>query len=147
MWRRIVRIPFENVVPEDRRDPTLKPRLKDPDECGRAILAWIVEGAIRWAQEGLIIPECIRQATDDYRAEQDPLGSFFSDCCTFERDASVSAADLRKAYERHCEEERVRYPLGPQQFGERLRKRGCMSDVRKIEGKSVRLWEGLHLIS
>jgi putative DNA primase/helicase len=67
MWRRILRIPFDGVIPEDRRDPSLKLRLKDPGECGRAILAWIVEGAIRWAEEGLIVPACIREATETYR--------------------------------------------------------------------------------
>ncbi|MEK7754732.1 MAG: phage/plasmid primase, P4 family [Acidobacteriota bacterium] len=145
LWRRILRIPFEYVVPEDKCDPTLKARLKQPD-CAKAVLAWVVEGAIRWAEQGLIIPLCIRRATEEYRAEQDPLKDFLTDSCLVEPGAWVTAADLRKAYDRHCEETGIRYPLGPRQFGERLRTRRCVLGVRKIDGKPTRIWEGIRLL-
>ncbi len=146
LWRRILRIPLEIVVPEDRRDPTLKGRLKTDSECQRAILAWLVEGAIRWHEEGLHVPACIREATAAYRADQDPLKDFFEDVCEFGPAAWVTAADLRKAYERHCEENGVRYPLGPKQFGERLESQSCESRIRKLDGKSTRIWQGVRVL-
>jgi putative DNA primase/helicase len=39
MWRRILRVPFERIVPKAKRDPTLKARLRDPAVSGAAILA------------------------------------------------------------------------------------------------------------
>lgn len=146
MWRRIVRIPFENVIPENRRDPGLKLRLKDPAECGAAILAWIVEGAIGWSEEGLTIPASIRAATEAYRADQDPLRDFLTDCCELDRDAWVTAAELRKAYEKHCDEAGVRYPLGPKQMSDRLQAKGCVPQVRRISGKPMRVWEGIGML-
>jgi putative DNA primase/helicase len=38
MWRRILRIPFDQVVPKEKRDPSLKARLKDVNESGPAVL-------------------------------------------------------------------------------------------------------------
>jgi putative DNA primase/helicase len=146
LWRRILRIPLETVVPEARRDPTLKGRLKSAPECQQAILAWLVEGAIRWREDGLHIPACIRQATEAYREEQDPLKDFFADAVEFDAKTWVTAAELRRAYEHHCELEGIRYPLGPKQFGERLQARGCTSRVPTIEGKSTRIWEGIRVL-
>ena len=59
IWRRILRLPFEHVVPVERRDPTLKERLCSMPDCQRAVLAWAVEGALRWREEGLMVPERI----------------------------------------------------------------------------------------
>ena len=146
LWRRILRIPLDTVVPEARRDPTLKARLKADRECQQAILAWLVEGAIRWHEEGLQVPACIRQATEAYRADQDPLKDFFAEAVEFEPKAWVTAADLRRAYEHHCEAEGIRYPLGPKQFGERLQGRACTSRTPKIDGKSTRVWDGVRLV-
>ena len=106
----------------------------------------MVEGAIRWREEGLIIPACIRQATEAYRADQDPLKDFFADACEFDPAAWVTAAQLRHAYERHCELEGIRYTLGPKQFGERLRARNCTSRTPRVEGKPTRIWEGVRLV-
>ena len=146
LWRRILRVPLDKVVPEERRDRRLKERLRTDPECQRAILAWVVAGAVAWYQHGLAVPDCIRGATERYRQDQDPLRDFFADSCELDPDAWTPNADLRKAYEAHCEREGIRYPLGPRALAERLEGRGCRSEVRWIDGKAVRGWLGIRIL-
>ena len=123
LWRRILRIPCDNVVPEGQRDTTLKPRLKDTALSGPAILAWMVKGAQIWRQEGLIVPESIRQATLDYQESQDPITDFIKESCEPEPGGSVLVADLWTAYLAYCKTYR-RKPMGKLLFGDRIEGKG-----------------------
>lgn len=142
MWRRILRLPFEHIVPKDRRDPRLKADLKDPTVSGPAILAWAIEGCLRWQEDGLCVPAVVERATEQYRLDMDPLRLFFDEKCDFAADARCSVASLRAAYETWAKESGERYVLDGRQFTERLTERGC-SKVRQHGG--VRAWQGITL--
>lgn len=46
------------------------------------ILAWAIEGAVRWYADGeLKVPKAVRSATDEYFGEEDIVGQFISECC------------------------------------------------------------------
>jgi putative DNA primase/helicase len=145
IWRRILRIPFERVVPKEQRNPGLKTRLKDPVESGPAILAWAVEGCLRWQESGLSVPKVVEDATEQYRLGMDPLREFVEDQCIVDTDAWVTTGRLRSAYEDWCRANGERHPLGPRAFNERLRSRGCSSALRKIGGTVTRGWQGIGL--
>lgn len=76
IWRRLKIIPFEHVVPEGRRDPEVKKRLRDPEIGGPAVLAWAVQGCLEWQRDGLGQSPRVARATDRYRHEMDPLDGF-----------------------------------------------------------------------
>lgn len=141
MWRRILRIPFEHVVPKERRDRSVKARLKDPRECGAAILAWAVEGCLRWLDEGLGVPTVVEEATEQYRLDMDPLRDFLADCCVLAPNAWATAKDLRQAYEAYCRDHGEKRPLAPREFAACLRSRGCGSDHRRAGN----VWIGVGL--
>lgn len=143
MWRRILRIPFEHVIPQARRDPSVKAGLKDVEESGPAILAWAVEGCLRWQEDGLGVPEVVEEATEQYRLDMDPLRDFIADCCVLAPHAWTPAAKLREVYERYCKESGEKRVLNPKEFAEGLRSRGC--EARK-GGKGVRGWQGIGLL-
>lgn len=42
------------------------------------ILAWIVRGAIKWQERGLVLPPVMRAALDSYRSEQDMFGEWLA---------------------------------------------------------------------
>jgi putative DNA primase/helicase len=130
MWRRILRIPFENVLPKERCDPTVKARLKNVEECGSAILAWAVEGCLRWREQGLGVPPVVEEATEQYRLDMDPLKEFVAECCICHPNAWTPAGTLRSAYERYCRENGEKHPVGPRDFADGLRARGCTRDKR-----------------
>ncbi len=141
IWRRIVRLPFEHTVPAARRDPGLKERLTTVPANLMAILAWIVEGCLRWQESGLIEPERVRTATMAYREDQDPLLEFIEECCELGPDYRISTRSLRGAYERFCEAEGYEHPLGPKRFADALKMTRCEAERTPEE----RLWRGIRL--
>jgi putative DNA primase/helicase len=143
MWRRILRIPFEQGRPKDKRDPSVKARLKDLRESGPAILAWAIEGCLRWRESGLNVPEVVVDATEEYRSDMDPLRDFVAECCVLHPQAWVSAAQVRQVYEQFCRENGEKRPLGPRDFADGLKARGCTRE-RRHAGHG---WLGIGLVS
>jgi putative DNA primase/helicase len=142
LWRRIVRVPFEQVVPKERRDPALKATLHDPRECGAAILAWLVRGCREWQQQGLGVPPVVEQATEAYREAMDPLQEFLAEYCVLGPEMEVPSRALWEAYLRFAQESNVRRPLSRVQFGELLRRRGC----EPFSTGAMRGWRGIGLL-
>jgi putative DNA primase/helicase len=143
IWRRILRIGFEHTVPAGQRDKTLKPYLRDPNGGAPAVLAWAVEGCLRWQREGLVIPEAVSRSTSAYRAESDPLATFMEDALVFNPDAWTPWGDVWAAYNEHAAENGTpeRYRVAPKRLQERLRGRGCES-AKRYAGRG---WSGVEL--
>lgn len=99
IWRRIKTIPFLVRIPDSEQDKTLADRLKHEYP---GILAWMVEGCVKWQREGLGEPEAVREATQEYRTDMDLLGDFLSDCCVIRPGAKVATKQLYTAYEAWC---------------------------------------------
>lgn len=133
IWRRILRIGFEHTVPLERRDKTLKPYLRAPAGGAPAVLAWAVEGCLRWQREGLIIPAAVARSTSAYRAESDPLATFSEDCLRFTHAAWTPWGEIWAAYNEHAADNGTpeRYRVTPKRLQERLRAHGCTSERRR----------------
>jgi putative DNA primase/helicase len=152
MWRRILRIPFNHVIPKDARDPIVKLRLRDPKVAGSAILAWAVRGCLKWRQSGLIVPSVVESSTQEYRRSQDPLREFCEEECKFAPQAYVPVHEMRGAYEQWAKDVGIRYPVGPREFNKRLRARGCESKPKRYadnvgDERVGKCWTGVTLIS
>jgi putative DNA primase/helicase len=91
------------------------------------------------------VPNVIRQATEEYRRDMDPLKDFIVDCCVLHPDAWTSAARLWKEYEDWARQNGERYMLGRNGFGDRLRYKGCVPFQRRINGNPTRGWTGIGL--
>lgn len=149
IWRRILRIGFDYTIPPERRDKTLKPYLRDPTGGAPAVLAWAVEGCLRWQREGLAIPDKVSKSTSAYRQESDPLALFLEDCLAFTESTWAPWYDIWAAYQAHSNELGTdqRFRVAPRRLQEKLRARGCVSDKRH-EGRgwinvSIRsAWQG-----
>jgi len=100
MWRRIHLVPFTVTIPEPNQDKELLEKLKAEAE---GILAWMMEGCLAWQRNGLGTPHEVHQATADYQAEMDTLGSFLNDCCTMESTAKARAGQLYARHREWCE--------------------------------------------
>ena len=99
MWRRILQVPFVNVIPEAERDERVKLALRTDPDVQSAILAWAVQGCLEWQQRGLDVPACVRDYTAEYRAENDPLRDWLADCTIADPGAWTTTAELRESYE------------------------------------------------
>ncbi len=144
IWRRILQIPFDVQIPPEERDPKLKAFLKDPTQGGPAVLAWLVEGCLKWQTEGLgDVPQAIVETTEEYRAEMDPLKDFLNDVCIINPLAKVANSRLFSAYEEWCRENGERFPLGRKRFTQLLKNYGFSLERTSKQ----RFWQGLGLLS
>jgi putative DNA primase/helicase len=149
MWRRVLRIPFENTVPVDKRNPKIKATLRNPDIAGPVIFAWAVKGCLRWQKEGLKIPDIVRQSTEAYRESQDPICEFLDEACLIDTMAFVPVSDMRKAYEAWAKNTGLKYPLGPREFNKRLEAKKCVRKTKRFfkdNGfETAKVWVGITL--
>ncbi|MDQ3571705.1 MAG: phage/plasmid primase, P4 family [Actinomycetota bacterium] len=138
IWRRILQVPFTEVVAPADRDPELKKRLNS--DAGRsAILAWAVEGCLAWQRNGLGVPERVSAYTEEYRQENDPLAEWLEDRCVREPSAFATSAELYKSYEEWAQDTGVRHPITSTALGKALASRG----FEKARDRSRRGWRGL----
>lgn len=124
MFRRIKRIPFNVTIPEEKRDRTLKDFIRDRSSGAKAILAWAVEGAIKYLDEGqLKQPYQITASTEFYESEQDVFSHFMNE--TFEvvpgnRVLETTMFQLFNDWAKRNTERQMKRP----QFAQKLRERG-----------------------
>lgn len=103
IWRRIKLIPFEVTIPKEKIDKKLKYKLVQEYP---QILAWAVQGCIKWRQFGLNEPKCVRLAVNEYKVEMDLLAGFMEQCIEvdYSCDDKVMASDLFKVYSKWAKE-------------------------------------------
>jgi len=101
LTRRMRVIPFDITIPAQKQDKELLDKLKGE---AAGVLHWMIEGALRWLEEGLESPKEVREATEKYRREQDSLEQFLEEECVLQDAGRIKTKDLKEAYERWCTE-------------------------------------------
>ena len=91
IWNRFRLVPWPVFIPPEKRDKKLSAKLRLE---GAGILARLVEGLKDWMREGLVLPENVRQASETFREESDPLGRFLADCTRQALGKRVPAVEL-----------------------------------------------------
>lgn len=97
IWRRIKLIPFEVNIPKEKVDKHLKYKLRSEFP---QILAWAVEGCMKWQREGLGEPTRVLNATKEYKQEMDLIASFVEQCIVIDYTShdEIMASDLFAIY-------------------------------------------------
>ena len=100
MWRRLRPIPWSNV-PESS-DPDLKAYLSDPEGGLPAVLAWAVDGAIKYlgssARDPLGWCTAVREASEIYRKNEDRIGMFLDEETIDNEEGGLSVKSLYRVY-------------------------------------------------
>jgi putative DNA primase/helicase len=99
VWRRILVVPFDVVIPEEERDGKLPGRLK---EASDAILSWAYQGWLDYQEQGLNPPEAVRVKTAEYRASSDVMQRFFDDSVQLTPHGVVRSRELFTAWSKWC---------------------------------------------
>lgn len=94
-WRRVKLIPFEVQIPVNERIRNFEDILL---EEASGILNWMLEGYREWSKNWLGDTEKIREATAEYRDENDVLRDFLEERCIEDPNASISKKELYQAY-------------------------------------------------
>lgn len=137
LWRRMVIIPFNYQVPEEKKDKNLQEKLIADAE---AVLAWMVRGCLMWQQEGLEQPQELIEVKNEYKRGQDAVGLFLDECTYEDPKVKVSATSLYKAYIQWCQST-GEYEISQRLFGSRLREKGFTN----VKSGTV-YWFGLNLL-
>lgn len=93
--RRFVLVPFLAKFSGAKRDPRMLEKLQAE---APAVLAWAIEGAIKWHAEGLAIPSSVADASQAYMAEHDDLATWMDECCVVASGAKGRASALYNSY-------------------------------------------------
>ncbi len=139
--RRIRKLSFDNVIPEEEQDKSLKRVLKTNPKARSAILAWIVRGAIEYQKEGYWEPECVQQSTEEYFHGMNPIKPFIEEMCELSPEHFTPAGAPYAAYRNYCNENKE-WPLGRNDFNSRLK--GFNAYPAKSGG--VRGWFGIKVL-
>lgn len=118
-WRSVRLIPFERQFIGAADDKTLTATLR---EEAAGILAWAVRGCLAWQECGLDAPAKVSAATEQYRADSDPLGEFLAERCEIGMGYVTRAGVLYQGYAAWAEGQGFskREILSTTAFGRRL---------------------------
>lgn len=97
-WRRLIVVPFNAVIQPGAGVQNYGEVLAK--ECGGAILAWGIEGAVNFVRNGfkLDIPDAVAEATEEYRQREDWLTNFINERCIRDPNAREGARVLYLEY-------------------------------------------------
>ncbi|GAA4647890.1 hypothetical protein GCM10023116_01520 [Kistimonas scapharcae] len=146
MKRRLHLIPFTVTVPDEKKDRSLPNKLLR--ERG-GILAWAVEGCLRWQKEGIKPPTTVVKATQDYFDGEDTLGQWIDERCEMGRAKRESVARLYADFKLWSEEQ-GQYVGSVKRFSESMQSRKfdkCRMTTghRGLMGVALRLREGVNI--
>ncbi len=142
MWRRVLEVPFLSAIPESERDASVKETLCDASRSGAAILRWLVDGCLAQQRDGLGIPDSVRSATADYRAEVDSIGRFLDETTVRQPGIRAMAGELYGRY-RTWTESQGEKPLSAPRFKARMEARGFKSRATN----KGHVWDGIGLVA
>ena len=141
---RVHLVPFRadfSEAPETTIDATLHGELP-------GILAELIALCPSVIRDGLRPPAAVRLSTDELFADLDVAGRFQADCLAPAPDEAVSVSDVSTAASLWLQREAEDVSMTVRELMGELRKRfGKRYAFRKIEGKSVRVFTGVRLLT
>ena len=143
-WRRVREVPFNHIVAEDDQDAELPAKLIS--EHGPAIMAWLAQGAAKYARDGLSDPAIVTKATAAYAESADHISQYLDARCTTYVGAREKVADLYRDYTQWCTDEGIATKefKGRRQFIEATKRHG--GESRKGTGGAYFVY-GIRLLT
>jgi putative DNA primase/helicase len=138
IWRRLRLIPFTVKISNEQKDMDLAQKLVHELP---GILNWALDGCLKWQREGLITPQVVSAATDEYRTEEDVIGHFIDECTLPDTRERSLISSVYEAYQNWAEKGGTRYPLTARVFNRKLEERGIL----RIKSGDGRFWKGFAL--
>jgi len=146
-WERAALVPFRlsfvdrEPVAENERRADLQLFDKLIKEAS-GILAWLVLGCLEWQEVGLRIPEVVKNATIEYRSDNDFLSEWIEDrCLTDNPEASTRSGVLYQDFESWFQANWSQKVPSPVRFSKMLRTRF----KKGSDTANCRIFNGIHL--
>jgi putative DNA primase/helicase len=136
MRRRIDLVDWGGTIPESERILDLPDKLRAEYP---AILAWMIEGCIKWQKQGLGKPPEVAASVADYIQGEDTLGAWMEECVELKQGERVRSGDAYHSFRRWADAQGEFIP-SQKRFTQRLRDRG----IESIKSGS-RYFQGIRL--
>lgn len=136
--RRLVLVPFQNVVPEDIRDSGLQDRLIAELP---GILNWAIEGWRLVRKYGLRMPLSLQQLLHEYSLNYNSIERFLRSACIRTEGSEISSTELYQSYRTYCKAHGEGSPMKHKSFAMRVEKAG----IHKYRGRSGVRFTGISL--
>lgn len=138
LGRRIIIVPFRNVIPEGERDRHLPRKL---EEEASGILNRLLEGLAEYRRVGLDIPYDLKAEAAQFCVSSDMLAIFIEEECESDPDATVRAQILYFRYQTWCGANGLRAMSQPQFRREMIKK----IEKSPTKTKAGSMWPGMRM--
>ncbi|MCW2276363.1 DNA primase [Rhodoblastus acidophilus] len=95
IWQRMILVPWPITIAPAKQDRGLDKKLYQE---ASGIFNWCLDGLRDWLDHGLLLPETVKSATADYRADSDPLGRFLEVCTKPDLGKRVQAVEMHRLF-------------------------------------------------
>jgi len=145
IWARLKLIPWEKNIDLEfdehgrpKKDPQLLDKMKAAE--GNGVFARLVTGLLDWLENGLVEPAAVRQATQDYRDESDPLARFLRLCTIVDPDGRVQSSRLHGVFVAWCK------AAGEREWSQKGLSKAMIDKGFKKKASDGMQWLGLRLV-
>lgn len=125
---------FDRHFTESEQDKGLKHRLKNERNIS-GIFNWLLEGLKKFRSDGLVIPDAVKQATDEYRGQSDKLGTYIKERLVYTGN-NTKASDVFNDYNLWCLGNEMGSPF-KSTFYDELKTKGLFASHGTIDGKTA----------
>lgn len=91
IWKRIKVVPFKTQIPKERIDRLLPQKLESELP---GVLNWMIEGCLKWQNDGLKEPAAVSSENLSYRQSQDSIDDFLAEYTVRDPQGTVGATEL-----------------------------------------------------
>lgn len=152
LQKRLRFVYLDRQLTHDEKDPAVIKHLQGPgpeeQRAREAILAWAVEGCLRWRREGLGMPARQEEELARFRRESDHVVEFVEDALVTGSEDPAEWPDkaaLRAAYEGWCHEQGYT-PVRPMTLKQGLENQGLEFARTVRGGAQAQLWQGVKIV-
>jgi putative DNA primase/helicase len=136
-WSRIMMIPFTVIIPAHKRKKNLSKQLVRELP---GILNWALRGCREWRRNGLMAPDTVHRAIEDYREEYDLVREFFLANCTVDPKQWTSRVALYQSFTDWWSDTRGRNALSQVAFNRMISER---AEIKPRKKGGMRGWKGI----
>lgn len=130
-WKRVVIIPFDVQIPDSEIDTHLGERIIQNELGG--VMGWCIDGLKNYHQNGLVIPEKVKQASKKEREEMDEINDFLQEELQARPNGEISVSEVHKMYVDWTKEHGKKWAMEQTELTKDLRARGLLLK-RKTKG-------------